>query len=151
MKWTLNELSHNVEPLHFKSVLDLSKYIVSSDIVEIDPVVVKGSTRYENGLYYFNYKIDTVIYLECAYTCKKVPIKISKWFEDVFSQTGFDGNIYLDKNYIVLEDMVYANILNEKPLRVISPDAKAFHDDEEETETENPAFAGLKKYLEGDK
>ena len=69
------------------------------------------------------YNIKTVLILQCALTLDPVPYEYEKTFDEVYSKIENDEYFLIEKNTIDLTDMVWTNILIEKPINVTLPNA----------------------------
>ena len=149
MKWTLAELKELDKPILIDSVLDFSEEIKDlSDVKAISPVHVKGTGfPMEDDEYVFSLDISSELTMECAITLKDVKYPLNFHTDEVFAKTNEDKeDINLISNgEIDLVPVIYSCIVINKPMRVVS-DGATFESPKKE-EYINPAFAGLKEYL----
>ncbi len=151
MKWTIQELiklqNHNNE---YSAQLDYSTLIEKTDIIAISEVYVEGEFEViDHDEFVFFSHVECTITMECALTLKPVDIKIEFDSEDVFSTFEDENNFKIEGITVDLYPVLWSNILLEKPMRVISPNAYEEYDYENteiEDENINSAFAKLKDY-----
>lgn len=132
MKWSLQQLyKYQNEALEFSDVAKYDEYIKSfSDIIRMDDVHYSGTAIcVNNDMYRFNLHIETIMYLEDARTLEEVPYPINLDVEEVFTKDErfvandiidrYDNDYrYIEKNTIDLYDVVWENIILEKPISI---------------------------------
>ena len=126
MKWSLQQLyKYRQDPLEFSDVAKYDEYIKGfADIIRIDDVQYFGTAFCINDdLYRFNLHIETIMYLEDARTLDEVAYPISLDVEEVFTKDErfiTDDNDYrfIEKNTIDLYDVIWENIILEKPISI---------------------------------
>ena len=126
MKWSLQQLyKYRQEPLEFSDIAKYDDYIkVYTDIIRIDDVQYSGTAFCVNDdLYRFNLHIETIMYLEDARTLDEVAYPIELDVEEVFTKderfiTDDNDYRYIEKNTIDLYDVVWENIILEKPISI---------------------------------
>ena len=126
MKWSIQQLRKIQKfPYHFSDTIDYSEYAESvEDIFSIEPVMVSGSIdKIDDETYRIVYTIKTVLTLQCALTLDPVLYEYEKTFDEVYSKVENDEYFLIEKNTIDLTDMVWTNILIEKPINVTLPNA----------------------------
>ena len=126
MKWSIQQLRKIQKfPYHFSDTIDYSEYAESvEDIFSIEPVMVSGSIdKIDDETYRIVYTIKTVLTLQCALTLDPVLYEYEKKFDEVYSKVENDEYFLIEKNTIDLTDMVWTNILIEKPINVTLPNA----------------------------
>ncbi len=155
LKWTIHELIKKARNENtFNITLDLSKYITDDfeDLVAISETQVTGEFEVlaENVLFVFNMNIKTVLTMLCSLTLKEVPVKLDFDTELRFSTEYIDDDTHeLEGITIDLEPYVFSEILVEKPMKVISEEARKEYVEEnfeipEEEIIENSPFAKIK-------
>ena len=126
MKWSIQQLRKIQKfPFQFSDTIDYSEYAEGvEDIIEINPVLVSGEiNKIDDETYRIVYTIKTVLILQCALTLDPVPYEYEKTFDEVYSKIENDEYFLIEKNTIDLTDMVWTNILIEKPINVTLPNA----------------------------
>lgn len=156
MKWSINELNKfRLTNNTFDYVSDFHSFITDDliDLIDISDVSVSGSFQVLEAFeqYLFDVKIQCTLTLACAISLK--PVEVPMEFETTFSfaTSLIDDSVYLiEGNTVDLDPVVWANILIEKPMRVVANDAYDEYNeeivtlDEEEKMTQNP-FGKLKQ------
>ncbi|MBN2504748.1 MAG: hypothetical protein JXB20_05325 [Bacilli bacterium] len=156
MKWTIYELKkHHRTNNSFTYVMDPTVFLKNTDddLVDAGPVEVKGNFHYVEAEERFVFQVNVICKLKmlCAITLK--PVRV-----DLDFSTQLDFSTKIDDDYtnpidgvtIDLDAYIWAEILIEKPMKVVSPHAYDNYIEEKTslTETEimedNP-FAKLKK------
>ncbi|MFA7075337.1 MAG: YceD family protein [Candidatus Izemoplasmatales bacterium] len=156
MKWTIHELIKKAKNDNLiEEKIDLRSFLKTEyeDLVDIRDTFVFGEYDYyyDENVFVFNLHINTTLIMLCSITLKEIPVKL-----DFETQLNFSVN-YIDDNTHIIEGItidlnpyIFAEILIEKPMRVISKGAKIEFEDEnvilteEEKEEDNP-FTKLKK------
>ena len=126
MKWSIQQLRKIQKfPYHFSDTIDYSEYAETvEDIFSIEPVLVSGTIdKIDDETYRIVYTIKTVLTLQCALTLDPVLYEYEKTFDEVYSKVENDEYFLIEKNTIDLTDMVWTNILIEKPINVTLPNA----------------------------
>ena len=126
MKWSLQQLyKYQKEALVFEDVAKYDEYIKSFvDIIRMDDVKYSGKAVCVNDdLYRFDLHIETTMYLEDARTLEEVAFPISLNVLEIFTKderfiTDDNDYRYIDKNTIDLYDVVWENIILEKPISI---------------------------------
>ena len=129
MKWSINELNKfRLTNNTFDYVGDFHSFITEDliDLIDISPVSVSGSFQVLEAFeqYLFDVKIKCILTLACAITLK--PVEVPMEFETTlsFATNLIDDSVYLiEGNTVDLDPVVWANILIEKPMRVVASDA----------------------------
>ncbi|MBU1144851.1 MAG: DUF177 domain-containing protein [Firmicutes bacterium] len=156
MKWTIHELRKlSYTNNQFEYLCECDKFINEDilDLVDISLADVKGRFNIieENRLYLFELHIKVTLTMLCAITLKPVDVPLD--FETAlhFSKTFIDDDTHvIDGITIDLDPYVWAEILVEKPMKVVSKNAsnpcleELATIDEEEILTDNP-FNNLKE------
>ncbi len=156
MLWTIQELRKLSRTLHqFQGVCDCQKFITEdeTDVLKITDVFVKGNFRLieANNIYLFDCNITCNVTMACAVSLKEVVIPLNFDTTLEFSQTFIDDNTHVIEGITIdLEPVIFSEIMIEKPMRVVHPDAyKDYHEEEvhlDEDESKNP-FAALKNKI----
>jgi len=156
LKWTIHELIKKAtnDNLIDESI-DLRKYLKDDfdDFKDILETKVYGSYDYSriDQVFTFNLNIKTTLVMICSVSLKQVEVKL-----DFDSQINFSVDYVDDDTHIIegitidLDSYIFSEILVEKPMRVVSPDANVDFTAEKEKFTEeeiieNNPFSKLKK------
>lgn len=126
MKWSIQQLLKIQKfPHPFYAEFDFNPYIENiEDILEVKNTRVEGNIyKINDDTYRFVYKIDVDLVLECAVTLDPVDYHMESEYDEVYSKQENDEYFLIEKNTINLEEMVWANILIEKPINVTLPNA----------------------------
>lgn len=126
MKWSIQQLRKiQTFPYYFETKLDLTDYYSSiEDIIKMDPVIVSGNIyRINDDTYRFVYQFSVNMELQCALTLDSVPYLMEKSYDETYSLLENDEYYLIEKNTINLTEMVWTNILIEKPINVTLPNA----------------------------
>ena len=117
MKWSIQQLRKLPTPYHFSDTIDFSEWIKSvDDIISIDKVEVTGDiSKIDEETFRFVYQFVANMELQCALTLRPVPYVIDLTCDEVYSKVDSD-------DYFLIE-MVWTNILLEKPINVTLPNA----------------------------
>ena len=127
MKWSIQQLYRSINsPLEFSGEVDYSEYAKGvSDIIRMDIVKYSGSCRSSgDDRYEFDIKIKTTLYLEDARTLEEVPYEIDIDVYEIFTkdkkeiENSDDDIYYIEKNTVDLYDVIWEEILLEKPIRI---------------------------------
>lgn len=120
MKWSLQQLYRYMnEPLEFSGKVNYNDYIKNVyDIIRMDDVEYSGTCRFTgNDRFVFNLKIKTTMYLEDNWTLEEVEYPIDLEVKEVFSKDLNDDDArYIEKNTVDLYDIIWENVLLEKPI-----------------------------------
>lgn len=126
MKWSVQQLRKIQNfPHKFSVTLDFTNYIESvNDILGIGEVEVTGTiNRINDDTYNFNYHMKAPLIVECALTLDPVNYVIENDYNEIYSLEEKDEYFLIEKNTINLEEIVWTNILIEKPINVTLPNA----------------------------
>lgn len=122
MKWSLQQLYRYVNnPLTFSGEVDYSEYAKGvSDIIRMDIAKYSGTAYMVRDDYFkFNIHIETTLYLEDCRTLDEVPFEVNLDVVEFFTKDETDDNAYyIEKNTVDLYDVIWENILLEKPIRI---------------------------------
>ena len=117
MKWSLNELTKKKQ-ISFNEELDLRDELLkrSQEILDCQPIEVKGEIAYDDDLFYLDYQIKTVLILPSSRSLKPVEYPIDLLVNEIFateeslrgSQELLDNDliIVLDKDLISLNESI---------------------------------------------
>jgi len=156
MKWATHELRRLIRiDNQFEYVADMSAYLNEKliDLVDISPVEVTGSFEYleKENQFVFDITVDCTLTMLCAITLEEVAVPLHFETDLIFGHDSEDDNLYLiEGNTIDLDPVVFANIVIEMPMKVVSEHAYDHYEetivtlDEEELPDSNP-FTKLKK------
>lgn len=126
MKWSVAQLEKiTIKKFDFSLKLDFKDLITRvDDIVDISEVAVNGSIeRIEYGTYHFKYHIIAPLVLQCALTLEPVEYIIDEEYDEIFSINDLDNSFLIENNTVDMDNIVWTNILFEKPLSVTLPNA----------------------------
>lgn len=122
MKWSLQQLfKYNDKSFDFDFTIDLYERIKNiDDIIDISLVHVKGTGKKTNDRYYFDLNINTILILEDAVTLDSLEFPINLNVTEIFSiKEDYEEDVrIIETNTIDLTDVIWENILLEKPMRV---------------------------------
>lgn len=152
MKWTIQELrklSRNLH--HIEGVIHVKSFITpEDDILDIKDVQLKGEFHLieRDNIYVFDLDVQTTLTMSCAVSLKEVEVPLHFQTSLEFAESFVDDNTHIIEGITIdLDPVIYSEILIEKPMRVVHPDAYLDYHEEIETldedETNNP-FAALK-------
>jgi len=156
MKWATHELRRLIRiDNQFEYVADMSAYLNEKliDLVDISPVEVTGSFEYleKENQFVFDITVDCTLTMLCAITLEEVAVPLHFETDLIFGHDPDDDNLYpIEGNTIDLDPVVFANIVIEMPMKVVSEHAYDHYEetivtlDEEELPDSNP-FTKLKK------
>lgn len=156
MKWTIHELVKKAKNDNLiEGTLDLRKFLSSDviDLLDISSTKVAGKYYYNEieNIFSFHLNIDTELKMLCSLSLETVSVNLN-----FYSQINFSVNYIDDDTHVIngitidLAPYIFAEILIEKPMRVIASNAKIdvkqdlIELTDEEKEAANP-FAKLKK------
>lgn len=126
LRWSLDQLyRYQHQKLEFNATLNYNDYIKNfRDILKMDDVLVFGILNsVSNDTFRFILHIETVMYLEDSWTLEEVPYPVNVDIEEVFTKdarlvTDDNDYRYIEKNTIDLYDVVWENIILEKPISI---------------------------------
>lgn len=124
MKWSLQQLfKYNDESFDFEFTINLHERIENiDDIIDISLVHINGMGKHVSGdRYKFNLNISTILILEDAVTLNPLDFPIELDVIEIFDvkEEYEDEDIrIIEKNTIDLTDIIWENILLQKPMRV---------------------------------
>lgn len=132
MKWSLQQLfKYNDKSFDFSFTIDLHERIENiDDIIDMSLIHVSGFGKHLYGdRYQFNLNISTILVLEDALTLEPLefPIEIDviEFFDSKEDEEDEEENIsIIEKNTIDLTDVIWENILLEKPMRATKSNKK---------------------------
>ena len=126
LRWSLDQLyryQHDV--LTFNEKLNYDEYIKNfSDIIRMDDVLCVGRGQaISNDTFKFSLHIETVMYLEDCWTLEEVPYPVNIDIDEVFTKdtrlvTDDNDYRYIERNTIDLYDVVWENVILEKPISI---------------------------------
>lgn len=126
MKWSIQQLLKIQKfPHSFSAEFDFNEYTKDiEDILEIKTTKVVGNIyKIDDVTYRFVYTINTDLILQCALTLEPVNYHMENEYDEIYSKVQNDEFFLIEKNTIDLSEMVWANILIEKPINVTLPNA----------------------------
>lgn len=124
MKWSVQQLHKlTVNEYHFSSEYDFTEYITNiDDIYDISIAKVTGSVvRDFEDNFVFNLNIKATLVLQDARTLEPVNFPLDLDVVEIFGEDDSlnDDIRLIQGNTIDLKDVVWENILLEKPIRVV--------------------------------
>lgn len=126
MKWSLQQLKKIQKfPYDFSCELDFKEDIVDvEDIYDIDTVYVTGKIYYvREDTYRITYHIKASMILQCSLTLEPVDYLLEDDYEEIFSTDEDDDYNLIVNNTIDFRQVVWSNIIIDKPINVTRPDA----------------------------
>jgi uncharacterized protein len=156
MKWATHELRKLVHiDNQFRYTADMKAFLDENmiDLIDISPVEIAGSFLFleDQDQYAFDVEVECTLTMICAITLEEVEVPLRFETEMLFGHDLEDDNLYqIEANTIDLDPCVFAEILIEKPMRVVSEHAYDHYEetivrlDEDEVIESNP-FAKLKQ------
>lgn len=126
MKWSIQQLRKlQTFPYHFEETMDFSTSCSQvEDILAMDITHVSGDIyRIDDDTYRFIYRFSVNMELQCALTLEPVPYLMEREYDEVYSLHESEDVFLIEKNTIDLREMVWSNILIEKPINVTLPNA----------------------------
>ena len=126
LRWSLDQLyRYQHEKLEFNATLSYDDYIKNfSDIIRMDPVKCIGNgIAISSDTFKFNLHIEATMYLEDCWTLEEVPYPVVIDIDEVFTKdsrlvTDDNDYRYIEKNTIDLYDVVWENVILEKPISI---------------------------------
>jgi len=124
MKWSLQQLhKYNGRPFNFKTTYDFKEDIQNiDDFLDISICTVEGVGKniFEDK-FLFELNISVTMFIEDARTLDPVEFPINIQVEELFdaNPTGGEDVRIIDTNTVNLREVVWENILLEKPIRVV--------------------------------
>ena len=97
----------------------ISWWYHSIDKVEVTGVI----SKIDEETFRFVYQFVANMELQCALTLRPVPYVIDLTCDEVYSKVDSDDYFLIEKNTVDLDEMVWTNILLEKPINVTLPNA----------------------------
>jgi uncharacterized protein len=155
MKWATHELRKLIHiDNQFRYVADMQAFLNDKliDLVDISSVEVAGSFLYleKEDQFVFDVTVDCTLTMLCAITLEEVAVPLHFETDLIFGHDLEDDNLYpIEGNTIDLDPVIFANIVIEMPMRVVSEHAYDHYEepivslDEEEVPDSNP-FTKLK-------
>lgn len=134
--------NHLKETKIIQETIDFTTHIqTQSDLLDIAPTHVTGTIDFEDPYIVGKFNIQTVLVMACAKTLKPVDVPLDFDIELVFG-SGDDAE-YPITHPLDFTDIIFGQILSEKPYTVYHPDAKDISF--EEKKAPHPAFQDLDK------
>jgi uncharacterized protein len=127
MKWTLGQLAKIQNfPYRFKET-----FLFKEHIHTIDDLIDIGECEVEGKLYridYDTYRLELTIKVElviaCALTLNPVKYPMNIKVSEIYSTVDDKEYNLIDKNTIDLSEIVWTSIIIEKPIKVVSENAR---------------------------
>lgn len=126
MKWSVQQLEKLTTSIYnFDFSLDFSEDIKTvEDILGIEEVKVSGTIeKIQTGTYRFKYKMYVPLVLQCALTLDPVDYVMEYEYDQVFSVLEEDDYFLIENNTVDMKNVIWTNILVEKPISVTLPNA----------------------------
>lgn len=136
MKWSLNELQQaKDDPIEFKTTLNLKDELCQRrpEIIKVDPIQIQGSFTADQRGVLGNFNVKTRVQMPSTRTFKPVTIPldfdfseyyVSHYQTDLSAFDDLDVVIVLEKDVLVLEDLVIDNILVQIPMQILSDEER---------------------------
>ena len=129
MKWSTNELRKLVHiDNQFQYTADMKAFIDDKyiDLVDISLVAIKGNFQVVEDLdqYVFGVEVECTLTMLCAITLNEVEVPLHFTTDLVFGHKLVDDNLHeICGSTIDLDPYIFANILIEMPMKVVSEHA----------------------------
>jgi uncharacterized protein len=128
MKWTQQQLFKIMDfPHHFQASFDYQNLITEDlDILAISLAEVNGTLeRIDYNKYEMTVDVKVCITTECALTLLPTDYQLEFSYSDLYSfiDDDADDTVVLGKNTLDVYEIVWGNILLERPLRIVRDDA----------------------------
>ncbi len=132
LRWSLDQLyRYQHDLLKFDCVLNYNEYIKNfRDILRMDDVKCSGTGQaLNNDTFRFQLHIEAIMYLEDSWTLDEVRYPVTVDIEEVFTKdlrliSDDNDYRYIERNTIDLYDVVWENIILEKPISIKKEDVK---------------------------
>jgi len=155
LKWTIQELVKKAKSdTSIEATLNLSRFLTDEleDLIGISETHVSGDYIYDDidETFDFQLNIKTTLTMLCALTLKEVFVPMNFTSHIAFSVNYIDDDTHvIDGITIDLDQVIFSEILVEKPMKVYHPDAmKEYHEDlYEMDEEERMATSPFAKYI----
>ena len=122
MKWSMQQLYRYInEPLEFEGKVDYTEFVKNcGDIIRMDEVEYSGKCSViGTDRFLFELSIKTTMYLEDCWTLEEVPFEVDLEVDEIFCKDIDDEDArYIEKNTVDLYDIIWENVLLEKPIRI---------------------------------
>jgi uncharacterized protein len=139
MKYNINNLK---DTKMIDETIDFKNYIQQQeDLLDIEPTHITGTLNTKGAYIVASINIKTVLVMACAKTLKPVNVPLDFDAELIFG-SGDDAE-YPITHPLELTDIIFGQILSEKPYTVYHLDAQNISF--EEKKGPHPAFEGLDK------
>jgi len=155
MKWSIHELrKHHRTENSFEYDMDCHDFLEpGTDLVDVSLAHVRGENYWDEqeDMYVFMLNINCHLTMLCAITLKEVDVPLAFDTKLEFAHRPIDDNtILIEGETIDLDPYVWAEILIEKPMKVLSKHAYDHYVEdivelEEEEKLEDNPFAKLKE------
>jgi len=123
MKWSLQQLyKYGNNPIPVKASYDFKKEIEDiDDILDITLANVSGTgINIGEDRFHFNLHISVLLYLQDAITLEAVEFPLELDITEEYNKFSDDDEArFIEKNTIELRDVIWENILLEKPIRFV--------------------------------
>ncbi len=126
MKWTIKELI-KLERWNNKidETVDITPFLSGTDIIRASKIKVTGTFEiFDQEEFVFDLHIQGNLILPCARTLVEVEYPIDLEIEEVFTTFQDEETNYIEGITIDLLPVIWSNILLDKPMRIVSDDAK---------------------------
>jgi uncharacterized protein len=128
MKWTQQQLFKIMDfPHHFQTSFDFQDQITEDlDILAISIADVSGTLeRIDYNKYEMTLNVKVKMTAECALTLLPTDYQLEFSFSDLYSfvDDDSDDTVVLEKNTLDVYEIVWGNILLERPIRIVRDDA----------------------------
>lgn len=173
MKWALSDLHrYQDEPLHINSTLDLNASLTDrfpETVLAATPVTVDGYLSYDKGDATLSTRVELVLTVPSSRSLAPVELPLNFTITETYLPDDSHRGRYEEEDQLVLtlgpsgvidlDEIVMENIIEQVPLRVLTPAEEAAERlpegkgwsmideatlDEEQTNQVDPRFAKLK-------
>lgn len=126
MKWSIQQLNKlTVKPYSFTLEFDFTEEIKDvDDILAIAKVLVTGViTKVKEEMFQIKYHIKAPLVMPCALTLEPVEYLFDEDYDEIFTTILSDECFLIEKNSLDFKEVVWSDIIIDKPLTVKHPNA----------------------------
>lgn len=135
--FSIYDIQKKADGIHFEKNLDVTEHLKARnpEILDLTPIFVRGSVRFEAGFYFLDYDMSYTITLPSSRSLEPVEkaetVSVSEIF--VADEALLMDNDVTDKDLVLiaedevirLDDSIADNILLAIPLKILTPEEEA--------------------------